>query len=779
MKIFVSYRRADSKYVVDRIRDRLITTFGPDQVFRDVESIPLGMDFSAALESEIQGCTVMLVVIGPQWLGITDAKGNKRLFDPNDYTRIEVETGLRREGILVIPVLVMGMKMKDMPAVGDLPESLADLALRNGLEVREDPDFNNDMLRLITSIDESQGGAVIVQGDDAHVDIRHQEATPSQTRLQTERADLVLLKHTISVKLENLNKQPGSSLEKGRNPYGFGQALSYKQADLLAGRESVISSILENLKIDHTGFVAGNGGSGKTSLLQAGLMPKIVKRGDLPVLISVTPGSLETRIKREFLGEVTQTLYLNQVPLSTFLRHVTECLPQTKHVHILIDQFEDFLNRSPTETEAFKQEWVHCTSDIPRIHWLFSINLGFSHLLNFFHPEINPFRDLVILSPLNRDAARQVIIYPTSICGFKVDDSVVDDILDELGDFNIDPSQLQTVCYLMAGGNGPARLNWTMADYEKSGRTEGILSQSLERLIEQLKHGDRDIAWRILASLAEQSNGTETLDQMNQYLKSYSIRPEDSERTLNMLEEIHLVNVEDEQYRLASTSMRPRIERWVNEQTALIQARAEAMNQLRQLRNSALRGLFGGALGFILFDQIVYTGIIPDLSFVVFFLTSVAAIGGISGFILTLTIDLSIAAYRGSRAWMRYVVGGAGGMIAFALGLLLYINNNYTGDLLLRVLPAAALEGGLWGVVIGLGTTYALSNQNRVWVITLATAIASGLTLMVAEFFLSVLVNEAWAEAPTLILIFLAGAVMPLCYITAVLFRRPTYTDRS
>jgi hypothetical protein len=180
-----------------------------------------------------------------------------------------------------------------------------------------------------------------------------------------------------------------------------------------------------------------------------------------------------------------------------------------------------------------------------------------------------------------------------------------------------------------------------------------------------------------------------------------------------------------------------------------------------------------------LFDQIVYTGTVPDLSFVVFFLTSVAAIGGISGFILTLTIDLSIAAYRGSRAWMRYVVGGAGGIIAFALGFLLYINNNYTGDSLLRVLPAAALEGGLWGAVIGLGTTYALSSRNRVWLITLATAIISGLTLMGAEFILSVLVNEAWAEAPTFILIFLAGAVMPLCYITAVLFRRPNYTNGS
>jgi hypothetical protein len=624
------------------------------------------------------------------------------------------------------------------------------------------------------SSSEIGGNAVVVQGADAHIDILHQEATPSDIKRKAEMADLVLLKHTILGKLENLNKQIGTALEKGRNPYGYGQALNYKEADLLAGREAVISNIIESLKINNTGFVAGNGGSGKTSLLQAGLMSQMVRQGNLPVFISVAPGALETRIKREFLGEVTQTLYLNQVPLSTFLRHVTECLPQTKHLYLFIDQFEDFLSRPSAETEAFKQEWIYCTSDIPRIHWLFSIHLGSSHLLNFFQPEINPFRDLVVLSPLDRESARQVILKPAAICGFKVEDSVVEDILDKLGGSNIDPGQLQTICYLMAGGNGPVQINWTMADYEKNGRADGILSQSLERLIEQLKHGDRDIAWRILASLAEQGDETKALDGLVVRLKSFGIQAEDAERTLKALEGIHLVDVEDEQYRLAHQSMRPRIQQWMNKQSTLVKAREEVINQLRQLRNSALRGLFGGALGFILFDQLIYPNIATDLSYFISFMTTMALIGGISGFLLTLTVDLSNAAYRGSRAWIRYLVGAIGGMVVFTLAILFYVNINYTGDALLPILPAAALEGGLWGAVIGLGTTYALGSRSRVWLITLATAAASGLVLMGLESILSALVNEAWKEAPSALQIFLAGAVVPLCYITAALFRRTT-----
>src|SRR4026208_665173 len=124
MKIFISYRRADSKYVVDRIRDRLIAAYDEEAVFRDLESIPLGQNFSDVLKESTTTCDVMLVVIGPQWASITDDQGNKRLFEPHDYTRLEVEAGLANKKILVIPLLVMNARM---PGMVEVPESLVDL----------------------------------------------------------------------------------------------------------------------------------------------------------------------------------------------------------------------------------------------------------------------------------------------------------------------------------------------------------------------------------------------------------------------------------------------------------------------------------------------------------------------------------------------------------------------------------------------------------------------------------------------------------------------------
>ncbi len=157
MKIFISYRRADSTYLIGRIKDRLVAAFGEQSVFRDLDDIPSGVDFTQVLDRETNECRVMLVIVGPQWAGITDADGNKRLFAPNDYTRIEVETGLKRlaqNRMTVIPALVMGAKM---PAANELPESLEKFTKQNAIEIRNDPDFNHDIEKLIRDIRMSQG----------------------------------------------------------------------------------------------------------------------------------------------------------------------------------------------------------------------------------------------------------------------------------------------------------------------------------------------------------------------------------------------------------------------------------------------------------------------------------------------------------------------------------------------------------------------------------------------------------------------------------------------
>ncbi len=147
-KIFCCYRRDDSRHQAGRIFDHLAARFGKDSCFKDVDSIPIGLDFRRVLAEQVAQCDVLLAFIGDAWLSATDASGSRRLDDPGDFVRIELESALGRN-IPVVPVLV-GQAL--VPQPGDLPEGLRELAFRHGLAVRADPDFHHDVERLIRGI---------------------------------------------------------------------------------------------------------------------------------------------------------------------------------------------------------------------------------------------------------------------------------------------------------------------------------------------------------------------------------------------------------------------------------------------------------------------------------------------------------------------------------------------------------------------------------------------------------------------------------------------------
>ncbi len=95
--VLVFYRRQDSADVTGRIYDRLVQRFAREQIFKDVDSIPLGVDFRAHLEGVVGRCTLLLAVIGPGWLSAAGANG-RRIDDSADFVRIEIE-GAESEGL--------------------------------------------------------------------------------------------------------------------------------------------------------------------------------------------------------------------------------------------------------------------------------------------------------------------------------------------------------------------------------------------------------------------------------------------------------------------------------------------------------------------------------------------------------------------------------------------------------------------------------------------------------------------------------------------------------
>src|SRR5262249_50333229 len=144
-KIFISYRRDDAADASGRLYDRLVGQFGEANVFKDVDTIPLGVDFRTVLGEAVGQCAVMLVVIGRQWLSATDAGGHRRLEQPGGFVRLELEAALARD----IPVVPGPVQDAPVPPERDLPPSRAALAYRHGISLRSDPQFHGDVTQLI------------------------------------------------------------------------------------------------------------------------------------------------------------------------------------------------------------------------------------------------------------------------------------------------------------------------------------------------------------------------------------------------------------------------------------------------------------------------------------------------------------------------------------------------------------------------------------------------------------------------------------------------------
>lgn len=132
-RVFVSYRREDSSGHAGRLQEHLGVELGKKSVFVDVGSIDPGINFEEAIEKAIVGSKVVIAVIGTDWLNAQDEQGRRRLDNPDDYVRLELERAFQRN-VKVIPVLVRGATM---PRAEDLPESLRKLSAIQSLEIRD------------------------------------------------------------------------------------------------------------------------------------------------------------------------------------------------------------------------------------------------------------------------------------------------------------------------------------------------------------------------------------------------------------------------------------------------------------------------------------------------------------------------------------------------------------------------------------------------------------------------------------------------------------------
>ena len=149
-RVFVCYRRQETAYAAGWLYERLRERLGSSQIFKDIDSLAPGDDFSDEIHAAVGSCDVLLALIGDDWLTITDVTGRRRIDDPEDFVRLEIEAALSRD-VRVIPLLIAGAAM---PRPDQLPAGLRGLTRRQALELSP-ARFELDTRRLIGVVEET------------------------------------------------------------------------------------------------------------------------------------------------------------------------------------------------------------------------------------------------------------------------------------------------------------------------------------------------------------------------------------------------------------------------------------------------------------------------------------------------------------------------------------------------------------------------------------------------------------------------------------------------
>jgi hypothetical protein len=128
--VFINHRGGCAGWAV-HIDNALSARFGADRVFRASRSIQPGEDFVDRILATVAGSKVVVALIGPDWVTVTDKSGGRALDSDSDWVRREIEYAITA-GIPVLPVLV-----DDAPLLHstDLPDPLAGLARRQYLRM--------------------------------------------------------------------------------------------------------------------------------------------------------------------------------------------------------------------------------------------------------------------------------------------------------------------------------------------------------------------------------------------------------------------------------------------------------------------------------------------------------------------------------------------------------------------------------------------------------------------------------------------------------------------
>jgi WD40 repeat protein/DNA-binding SARP family transcriptional activator len=384
----------------------------------------------------------------------------------------------------------------------------------------------------------------------------------------------------------------------GESPFKGLQYFEEADSDLFFGRELLIAKLLRRLRDSQfLSVIIGASGSGKSSLVRAGLIPALRKRdmlvdGTRPpedrtnwqiYIITPTARPLEalaTELSRDLEIGTTERLTadLAQEPhsLAQFFARIR--IDARKRVVLVVDQFEELftLCRDEFEREAFVDNLLDLVAaGRDNITLIIALRADFyPHLAQY--PEL---REAVVqqqeyIGPMTVEELRRAIEEPARRGHWEFEPGLVDLILRDVGG---EPGALPLLSHaLLETWKRRAGRTLTLRGYADAGGVRGAIAHTAESVYQHLTSQERTIARNIFLRLTELGEGTEDTRRRASFeeLVSSTENIDEVRRILNMLANERLITLSEDTVEVAHEALIrewPALREWLNQDRAGLQ----------------------------------------------------------------------------------------------------------------------------------------------------------------------------------------------------------------
>lgn len=370
--------------------------------------------------------------------------------------------------------------------------------------------------------------------------------------------------HTLVCGIQGIAPGPAEQVGVSTCPFRGLSVFEEEHAAFFFGREALCQQLVEHLRQDRFLAVVGPSGSGKSSVVRAGLVP-LLRHGALdgsaawPIIIC-KPGQAPLRALAArllpLLGPVADPLAAqsqlvaamaqSERGLHTSVQVALGALHDTLQLVLVVDQFEELFALCDDEgaRRAFIANLLYAAGLLGgQIRVVITLRADFLGRCAAYADLGARLKGMELVGPLDSDELRRVIISPAEHVGLHYEKDLVATILNDLGD---EPGFLPLLQYTLLELWQQRRGGWLTSDaYRAAGGVRGTLASRAETVYSRLNAEQQEAARRILLRLTQPGEGTEDTRRRASWQELYpaGANPQDVERVVDALAAARLLVV--------------------------------------------------------------------------------------------------------------------------------------------------------------------------------------------------------------------------------------------